>query len=113
MLTRLTVDLYTWIIEIYLWVVLVLSSFVGYHYAVPILGSVGLIVEGPQTGTKLVAALSFAIAAFLAAAVVTGPILVLFDIRRSIRSLEAKDNGSFGGWPQRTEHRELDRKEPT
>src|SRR5215831_10568576 len=106
MLTRAIVDLYTWIIEIYLWLVLLLSSFVGYHYAVPMLNSAGLIVEGPQTGTKIVGAISFAIAAFLAAAVVTGPILVLFDIRRSIRSFEAKDDGSFGAWAQRTEHRE-------
>jgi|SRR5215472_5106961 len=113
MLTRAIVDLYTWIIEIYLWLVLLISSFVGYHYAVPILGSVGMLVEGPQTGTKIVGALSFAIAAFLAAAVVTGPILVLFDIRRSIRSFEVKGDGSFGAWAQRTERRELDRKEPT
>jgi len=106
MLTRAIVDLYTWIIEIYLWLVLLLSSFVGYHYAVPMLNSAGLIVEGPQTGTKIVGAISFAIAAFLAAAVVTGPILVLFDIRRSIRSFEAKDDGSFGAGAQGTERKE-------
>jgi len=106
MLTRVIVDLYTWIIEIYLWLVLLLSSFVGYHYSVPMLSSVGLFVEGPQTGTKIVGALSFAIAAFLAAAVVTGPILVLFDIRRSIRSFEAKDDSSPGAGVEKNERKE-------
>jgi hypothetical protein len=104
MLTRLIVDVYTWIIEIYLWLALLISSVAGYHYAVPILKGAGLILE-PQAGGRIVGALLFALAAFLVSAVVTGPILVLVDIRRSIRSLEAKD-GSFGAWVQETERKE-------
>jgi hypothetical protein len=104
MLTRLIVNVYAWIIEIYLWLVLLISSVAGYHYADPILKGAGLILE-PQAGGKIVGALLFALAAFLVSAVVMGPILVLFDIRRSIRSLEAKD-GTFGAWVQKTERRE-------
>ena len=104
MLTRLIVDVYAWVIEIYLWLVLLISSVAGYHYAVPILKDAGLILE-PQAGGKIVGALIFALAAFLVSAVVMGPILVLFDIRKSIRSLEARD-GSFAAWVQRTERKE-------
>jgi len=106
MLTRLIVDVYAWIIEIFLWVVLLISSVVGYHYTVPMLGSVGLIFLEPQTGAKVVGALLSALAAFLASAVATGPILVLFDIRRSIKSHEVKDNGGLGAWVQQTERKE-------
>ncbi|MGQ0578932.1 MAG: hypothetical protein ACT4PQ_08520 [Betaproteobacteria bacterium] len=104
MLTRLIVDVYAWIIEIYLWLVLLISSVAGYLYSVPILKGAGLILE-PQAGGKILGALLFASAAFLVSAVVMGPILVLFDIRRSIRSLEAKD-GSFGARVQKTDRRE-------
>jgi hypothetical protein len=105
MLTRLIVNVYAWIIEIFLWLVLLVASVVGYHYTVPILRGAGLILLEPQTGGKILGALVFASAVFLVSAVVMGPILVLFDIRRSIRSLEAKD-GSFGAWVQRTERKE-------
>jgi hypothetical protein len=105
MLTRIVVDVYAWIIEIYLWLVLLISGVVGYHYTVPILRATGLILLEPQTGGKILGALVFASAAFLVSAVATGPILVLFDIRRSIKSLEAKDS-SFGAWVQRTERQE-------
>ncbi len=104
MLTRLIVDVYAWIIEIYLWLVVLISSVAGYYYAVPMLKGAGLILE-PQAGGTILGALLFGLAAFLVSAVVMGPILVLFDIRRSIRSLEAKD-GSFGAWVQKTERRE-------
>jgi len=106
MLTRLIVDVYVWIIEIYLWLVLLISSVYGYHYAGPILRGTGLILE-PQAGGQIAGALLFALAAFLVSAVIAGPVLVLVDIRRSIKSLEAKDD-RFGTWVQKTE-----RKEPT
>jgi len=41
MLTRLIVNLYTWIIEISLWFVLLISTVAGYHYTVPILKAAG------------------------------------------------------------------------
>jgi len=110
MLSRLIVDAYAWIIEISLWLTILLASIVGYHYAVPILNSIlwntGLILESHLIG-KIVGALIFALAAFLAAAVVMGPILVIFDIRKSIRTLEMGE-GSVPSLAQRGE-----RKEPT
>jgi len=106
MLSRLIVDVYAWIIEIYLWLAILLSSVAGYHYAAPILKSIGLVIE-PHVGGKIVGALIFALVAFLMSAVVMGPILVLCDIRKSIRSLEERKR-SFAAWAQRVE-----RKEPT
>jgi len=104
MLSRLIVDVYAWLIEIFLWLVLLLSSVAGYHYASPILKNAGLIFE-PHAGGKIVGALIFAVASFLVSAVVLGPILVLFDIRKSIRTLEAKE-GSFAAWAQKAERKE-------
>ncbi|MES1942313.1 hypothetical protein T5B8_18833 [Salinisphaera sp. T5B8] len=93
MLTRLIVDVYAWLIEIYLWIMLVISSLAGYYYAVPVLQGAGLIFE-PEVGGRILGALLFALVAFLVSAIMTGPFLVLVDIRRSIRSLEAKDSRS-------------------
>lgn len=104
MLSRLIVDVYAWLIEIFLWLVLLLSSVAGYHYAAPILKGAGLILD-PHVGGKIVGALIFAVAAFLVSAVVLGPILVLFDIRKSIRTLEAREGG-FAAWDLRAERKE-------
>ena len=92
MLTRLIGDLYAWIIEIYLWFVVLISSVAGYHYTVPILNAAGLILEN-ETAWKIYGALFFAVAAFLVSAVLTGPFLVLVDIRKSVRALEKKNGG--------------------
>src|SRR5262249_40018439 len=106
MLTRLIVDVYAWIIEIYLWLVLLILGVVGYNYSVPMLKGAGLILE-PQAGGKIVGALIFALAAFLVSAVATGPILVLVDIRKSIRAFETKRSGSDNEFllPERREPR--------
>jgi hypothetical protein len=108
MLTRFVVDVYAWLTEIYLWLVVLLSSIAGYHYAAPIfnplLNGAGLMLES-HVGGKVIGGLIFAIAAFLVSAVVLGPILVLFDIRKSIRTLEARESG-FAAWDQRAERKE-------
>ena len=104
MLTRLIVDVYAWLVEILLWLVLLLSSVAGYHYAAPVLKGAGIILE-PHIGGKIVGALIFAVAAFLVFAVALGPILVLFDIRRSIRTLEARE-GRLPAWDHRAEPKE-------
>ncbi len=49
-----------WIIEISLWLVLLLSSVAGYHYAGPLLKDAGLILE-PHAGGKIAGALIFAL----------------------------------------------------
>jgi hypothetical protein len=93
MLTRLIVDLYAWIIEISLWFMLLIAGVAGYNYTVPILTDAGLILQG-EVGWKIIGALLFPVVAFLMAAVVIGPILVLVDIRKSIRAFETKNSSS-------------------
>jgi hypothetical protein len=93
MLTRLIVHVYIWIIEIYMWVMLLISAIAGYHYTVPILKSAGGIPEN-ETAWRIYGALFFAIATFIVLAVVLGPLLLLVDIRKSVRALEAKNGGS-------------------
>jgi hypothetical protein len=92
MLTRLIVDLYGWIIEISLWFMLLIAGVAGYHYTVPILRSAGLILEDP-TPWKILGAPLFAVATFLVSAVLLGPVLVLVDIRKSVRAFEMKNSG--------------------
>ena len=93
MLTKLVVDVYVWIIEISLWFMLLISGVTGYHYAVPVLKAAGWILEN-ETSWKVYGALFFVVATFLVSAVLTGPFLVLVDIRKSVRALETKDTGS-------------------
>jgi hypothetical protein len=93
MLTRLIVNLYAWIIEISLWFMLLISGVAGYYYTVPLLKAAGGILEN-ETAWKIYGALFFAVATFLVLAVLTGPFLVLVDIRKSVRVLESKNGGS-------------------
>src|SRR5262245_43958932 len=87
MLTRLIVNSYAWIIEISLWLTLLISGVLGYHFTVPILNAAGLIPENEVTW-KFYGALFFLVATFLVLAVFIGPFLVLLDIRKSVRALE-------------------------
>ena len=93
MLTRLIVDLYAWIIEISLWFMILISGVAGYYFIVPILHATGAILEN-EAVVKIFAALFFSVATFLISAVLIGPFLVLVDIRKSVRALEAKNSGS-------------------
>ena len=94
MLTRLIVDLYAGIIEIALWFMLLISGVAGYYYTVPLLNAAGGIPEN-ETVWQIYGALFFVVATFLASAVLTGPFLVLVDIRKSIRAYETINSG-FG-----------------
>lgn len=93
MLTRLIVDLYAWIIVIALWLMLVTSAVAGYHFAVPMLSEAGWIIEN-EALWKLCGAVFFAAATFLLSLVVVGPVVVLVDIRKSVRALEKQSMGS-------------------
>ena len=64
MLTRLIVNLYAWIMEIYLWLVLLISGVAGYHYTIPLLKDMGAIPE-TEAVWKIYGALAFAVAALL------------------------------------------------
>jgi len=97
MLTRVIVNLYAWIMEIFLWFVLLIAGVAGYHYTVPLLKNAGAIPES-EAVWKIYGALGFAVAALVLSAVVIGPILVLVDIRKSVRAFETKkSNGDSSG----------------
>src|SRR5258708_8694326 len=98
MLTRLIVNIYGWIIEIYLWFMLLISGVAGYYYTVPLLKAAGGILEN-ETAWKLYGALLFSVATFLMLAVFTGPLLVLVDIRKSVRAIETKNSDNSGVLP--------------
>ena len=87
MLTRWIVDLYAWIIEIALWCFLVASAAAGYFWTVPILSDAGWIIESERSWAIAGAILSVA-AAFLLFAMILGPVVILVDVRKSVRSLE-------------------------
>ena len=105
MLTRLIVNLYGWIIEIFLWIMLLVASIVGYNNPVPMLKDSGPIVES-EVAWKIFCVLFYPAIAFLAFAVIFGPILVLIDIRKSVRALETASNREGGAKAQAFEFRE-------
>lgn len=106
MLTRLIANLYVWIIEISLWLMLLIACVAGYHFTVPILEAAGWVLEN-KTGWKIYGALFSVVATFLVLSVVTGPILLLADIRNLLRGQKLK-NGGDGG-----KVRPVEPKEPT
>ena len=95
MLSRLIVDVYGWIIEIFLWFILLIAGIAGYHRVVPILKNSGAVLEN-ELAWRILGAFVSPLVAFLALGVLFGPILVLVDIRKSVRSLEAATRGSDG-----------------
>ena len=98
MLSRLIVELYGWIIEIYLWIVLLIAGVAGFHGVVPMLRSSGWILEN-ETAWRILGAVVSPVVAFLVLVVIFGPILVLVDIRKSVRSLEAATRDTGGADP--------------
>jgi low affinity Fe/Cu permease len=88
MLTRLIVKLYTWIIEISLWLALLASAVVGYNTPVPFIRDAGPLTDNAMAWS-IYMAIFMPVLVFLFLAVVTGPLLVLVDIRRSVRAIEA------------------------
>lgn len=91
MLTRLIANLYAGIIEISLWIVLLISGVVGYRYTVPILESAGLILDD-ASAWSICGALVFLVLALPMLALLTGPLLVLIDIRKSLKIIEARSS---------------------
>jgi glycerol-3-phosphate acyltransferase PlsY len=89
MLTSLIVTLYVWLLEIALWLTLSLAGVWGYHVMVPIMREAGAILTN-EFAWQICGALAFAIIAFLALAVIFGPILILVDVRNTVRNIEAK-----------------------
>ena len=88
MLTRMIVDLYAWLVEGLLWVIVISSTVVGYRYFDQVMIVFGVIVE-PTIPNKLVGGAICAAVALIFSAIILAPFLVLFDIRQSVRSLES------------------------
>lgn len=93
MLTKLIVDLYVWIVEVFLWVVILASAVFGFHYTVTILGAAGWILEN-EMAWRICGAIVFALTALLASALLWGPFLLLVDIRRSVKALDVRRDSS-------------------
>lgn len=89
MLTRLIVALYAWLLEIALWLTLPLAGAVGYHVTVPIMNDAGAVLTN-EFAWKILGALVFPVITFLVLAVITGPFLVLVDVRQAVRNIEAR-----------------------
>jgi hypothetical protein len=92
MLTRLITASYAWLLEVTLWVSLALAGIAGYSVTVPILQTMGA-SPYPELTWKLLGACAFICVAFLLLAVITGPLLILLDVRQTVRSIESKLSG--------------------
>ncbi len=95
MLTRLIVDLYAWVIEVVLWLVLLAAVFAGFFGTVPALMAAGWRIDDPVIA-RFLGVLFVPLGMFLLLVVFMGPFLVLLDIRKSVRALEAPNYGRTG-----------------
>jgi len=89
MLTRLIVVSYVRLIEIALWLMLIFAGVAGYHVTVPIMNATGAVLS-PEFAWKIFGALVFPVITFLVLAVITGPFLILVDVRQAVRNIEAR-----------------------
>jgi hypothetical protein len=89
MLTRLVVAAYAGVIEISLWLALLLSGVAGYYYAAPLVEAAGWTPKD-EAGWRVWATFASVLGMFWVLTVFAGPVLVLLDIRKSMRALEAK-----------------------
>jgi hypothetical protein len=108
MLTRLITASYAWLLEVTLWVSLALAGIAGYNATMPILQALGA-SPSPELTWKMLGACALIGVVFLLLAVITGPLLILLDVRQAVRSIEAKlvsREGFDGSWP-------TGRREPT
>ena len=89
MLTRLIVASYAWLLETALWFALALAGVVGYHFTVPVMNAAGAVLT-PEFAWKVLGALVFPVITFLVLAAITGPFLILMDVRQAVRNIEAR-----------------------
>lgn len=95
MLSRLIVNVYGWIIEIWLLMALLISAAVGFNLTVPALKYTGAVLEN-ELAWKILGAGAFPLISFLSLAVTFGPLLVLVDIRNRVKALEASGQAGSG-----------------
>lgn len=89
MLTRLIVASYTWLLELALWIALAVAAVAGYQLTVPFMSALGAIPT-PEVAWQVLGALVLSAITFLALAIVTGPLLVLIDLRHTVRQIAGK-----------------------
>jgi hypothetical protein len=88
MLTRLIAASYAGLLEVTLWISLALAGIGGYNTTVPLIQALGA-SPFPEFAWKMLGACVFIVVAFLFLAAFTGPFLILMDVRRAVRSIEA------------------------
>jgi hypothetical protein len=93
MLTTLIPAIYVGLIEITLWLALLVAGFVGYVAAVPAAKSAGWLLTN-EVGLRIGGAMLCVAVTSLVACVVTGLLLELMDIRRSVKVIEARSMDS-------------------
>lgn len=108
MLSKLIAASYALLLEISLWISLALAGIVGYNATVPIFQALGG-SPYPEFFWKLVGASAFIFVGFIFISVITGPLLVLIDIRRAVKNIEA----SMVNDSENVSTRDTGRKEPT
>jgi hypothetical protein len=108
MLTRLIAASYAWLLEVTLWVCLALAGVAGYNATVPLIQAMGA-SPFPEFAWKILGACAFIVVVFLLLAVITGPLLILTDVRQAVRSIEAK----IGSRKENEGSRPTERQEPT
>ena len=89
MLTRFIVASYAGLVELALWVAVIAAAIVGYHIALP----VALWMEAVPKNAfawQLLGASALSVSTVLLLAVITGPFLLIVEIRRSVRAIETR-----------------------
>jgi hypothetical protein len=108
MLSKFIATSFALLLEVSLWISLALAGIIGYNATVPILQALGG-APYPEFVWKLIGASAFIFIGFLFISIITGPLLILIDIRRAIKNIEAgmvKDSEDASA-------RNAGRKEPT
>ena len=108
MLTRLIAASYAWLLEVALWASLGLAGLLGYNATIPLFEALGGLPY-PEFAWKMLGACASIVIAFLVLAIFAGPLLILLDIRNSVKSIAAKQASREGGDESRT----TERTEPT
>ena len=91
MLTKFIVASYAGLVELALWLALALAAFTGYQIALPVAFWMEAVPKN-AFAWQIFGASALTVAAVLVLAVVTGPFLILVEIRRSILLIEARLN---------------------
>jgi len=108
MLTRLIAASYAWLLEVALWASLALAGFAGYNATMPLFKALGG-SPYPEFVWKILGACASIVVVFFFLAIFAGPLLILLDIRNSVKSIAEKKASREGG----NESRPTERTEPT